>query len=588
MNKNTQSLKEIFLSATASYKKKDFKNAEILCFKVLSIDSNHFDTIYLLATLNAIKRDFKKAKELMMKAVTIQPKNKAALNNLGTAYKELGMIKEAMETFKKILKIDENHINANYNIGLSFYSLRELQKAKKYLQKTVNLQDNYAIAYYSLGNVHYELKEMKEAMSCYQKAIEINPKIFNAYNHLGLVYRELNDFQNSINSYLKSIEVNPSNPNAYHNLAEVYKETGNFKKSIECNEITIKHEPNNLMSYYSLCELKKDYLNSELKKKIEKIINDKKTSLHNLAYGYYLLAKYERLGKNYKKEFEYLIKGHKNFYESKKEKFDLGIKYCFDDVLQIEKNINVNKISTKSKISLKPIFIFGVPRCGSTLVEKIIGSGKNYIPSGEEIGVIGGYVISKVLEMESLNLGSSKEISNELFEIYKNRGLVFEKYNYMFTDKSLDNFFYLKLIKEIYPSAKFVHCKRNLLSSIVSIFQNNLTILAWAHNLDNIFKYFDNYLKIVENYSRLNPDSIYNLNFEELINNPEEESKKLMNYCELPWDKKCLEFYKRKDLFSKTASNIQIRKGIYKHSNDKYAPYKKILEKYQKKYSWFN
>ena len=127
----------------------------------------------------------------------------------------------------------------------------------------------------------------------------------------------------------------------------------------------------------------------------------------------------------------------------------------------------------KNSSNIKPIFIVGVPRCGSTLVEKIIGSGKNYIPSGEEIGVIGSYVIAKVLEKESLNLGSSEEVANELFNIYKNRGLVYEKYNYIFTDKSLDNFFYLKLIKEIYPNAKLVHCKRNLFSSIVSIFQNN-------------------------------------------------------------------------------------------------------------------
>ena len=76
--------------------------------------------------------------------------------------------------------------------------------------------------------------------------------------------------------------------------------------------------------------------------------------------------------------------------------------------------------------------------------------------------------------------------------------------------------------------------------------------------------------------------------FEKLVNNPEEESKKLMKFCELPWDKKCLALYKRKDLISKTASNIQIRKAIYKHSLDKYLPYKKFLDKYGKKYSWFN
>ena len=76
--------------------------------------------------------------------------------------------------------------------------------------------------------------------------------------------------------------------------------------------------------------------------------------------------------------------------------------------------------------------------------------------------------------------------------------------------------------------------------------------------------------------------------FEILVNNPEEESKKVMNFCELAWDKKCLEFYKRKDFISKTASNVQIRNAIYKHSSDKYLPYKKLLSNYGKKYSWFN
>ena len=152
----------------------------------------------------------------------------------------------------------------------------------------------------------------------------------------------------------------------------------------------------------------------------------------------------------------------------------------------------------------------------------------------------------------------------------------------------MNNFFYLELIKDIYPSAKIINCNRNVFSSIVSIFQNNLTELAWTHNLDNIFKYFDNYFEIIKNYDEVNPNILYQLEFEKLINNPEEESKKLMKFCELPWDKKCLEFYKRKDMISKTASNVQIRKPIYKHTLEKYLPYKTLLNKYGKKYSWFN
>ena len=122
----------------------------------------------------------------------------------------------------------------------------------------------------------------------------------------------------------------------------------------------------------------------------------------------------------------------------------------------------------------------------------------------------------------------------------------------------------------------------------MSILQNNLTELAWTHDIKNIFKYFNNYFNIIENFNNSNPNKIYNLEIEKLSNYPEVESKKLMKYCELPWDKNCLEFYKRKDLISKTASNIQIREPIFKHPSTRYAPYKKFLSKYGNKYSWFN
>ena len=104
----------------------------------------------------------------------------------------------------------------------------------------------------------------------------------------------------------------------------------------------------------------------------------------------------------------------------------------------------------------------------------------------------------------------------------------------------------------------------------------------------NIFEYFNNYFEIIENYKDVNPNVIYELEFEKLINNPVEESKKLMKFCELPWDKKCLEFYKRKDLISKTTSNIQIRKAINKNSSKKYLRYSQFLSKYGDKFNWYN
>ena len=108
------------------------------------------------------------------------------------------------------------------------------------------------------------------------------------------------------------------------------------------------------------------------------------------------------------------------------------------------------------------------------------------------------------------------------------------------------------------------------------------TQLRWGILLAN------NYLEIINNYNEVNPNIIYQLQFEKLANNPVEESKNLMKFCELPWDKKCLEFYKRKDLISKTTSNVQIRKAINKDSINEYLPYKQFLNKSGNKYTWFS
>ena len=152
---------------------------------------------------------------------------------------------------------------------------------------------------------------------------------------------------------------------------------------------------------------------------------------------------------------------------------------------------------------------------------------------------------------------------------------------------SLDNFFYLGLIKQIFPNAKVINCRRDSLSSIMSIIQNNLGQISWAHNLEHIFKYFDIYNYTIDYFNKTSPGFIYEIEYEQFVNNPETESKKLLKYCGLNWDIKCLDFYKRKDLISKTSSNIQIRKAIYKDAINKYLPYRHFFNKYLSEYAWF-
>ena len=346
-----------------------------------------------------------------------------------------------------------------------------------------------------------------------------------------------------------------------------YAKLGQFQEAAKCLQTALNDKPNDLETFYMLHRLGEKVLDSTLKNKIAKVISDTSCTKMNLAYGNLLLAKFEQQAGNYEKELDYLLKGHDYFFQSKSVKFEKELKYWFDILPRIEKIINLEK-SNENNSHIKPIFIVGLPRCGSTLIEKVITSGTKHIPIGEETEIF-NFLIHQ---------GSREKI----LDTYRQRNLIQAASDYTFTDKSLENFFYIEFIKEIFPNAKIINCTRNTLSSIMSILQTNLTEAAWAHHLKHIYQFFNLYHQKIEHFKTTFPNFIYDLNYEKFINNPETESKKLMEYCGLPWNKKCLEFYKRKDIISDTASDVQVRKTIHKHSLNKYLPYEPFILKHRK------
>ena len=224
----------------------------------------------------------------------------------------------------------------------------------------------------------------------------MRPNFISAHNNLGLIFREIGNPQNAISCYNKAIEISSNHAGAYSNLGRIYTEMGEFEKAINSHHKVIKLEPENLLHYFYLCELNKSFLDLKLKNKTEKILNSRNPSQSNLVFGNFLLSKYERNEKKYKKEFDYLTKAHNYYFELKKEKFELGVKYCFDDVLQIANFAKVENSNKKTDYKIKPIFIIGVPRSGSTLIEKIIGSAKKFIPIGEEISIFEKFINNKI------------------------------------------------------------------------------------------------------------------------------------------------------------------------------------------------
>jgi len=551
MNNKTLEIKQILTLAYENHKKNNLELAESLYKKILIKDPNHIETNYLFGTLILQKKNFD----------------------------------EAIKILNNVIKLNPNHFNAMHNISYALIEKGEYKKAEELLNTVINIKPNHVDAHYNLANIYKHFAEFEKAEKFYKKAIQINPNNAKAFNNLGNILKDLGKFDEAINSYKTAIKLQNNHANAYHNLGNTYKQLGEFKKAKIFFEESLKHNPTNLETLATKIELNKEIIDVKQKKKILSIMEIKNLNNKDIAYGNFLLARYEQQRKNFEKEFDFLLKGHSYYYKWGKKKYEQGVKYWFNTISKNQELMDLGKSHNIGNEQIKPIFIVGVPRCGSTLIEKVIASGKNKISIGEETAIISFFVGQKIVANDPFK-NNFKKFKDEIIEKYKSRGLVKEKNNYIFTDKSLDNFFFIGLIKEIFPNAKVINCKRNPLSSIMSILKNNLGDVSWAHDVNHIFKFFDIYHDKINSFKKIHPNFVYEIELEKFVENPEEESKKLMKFCNLKWDTSCLEFYKRKDLTSKTASNIQIRKAIYKDPIEKHLPYKKFFTKYLKEYSW--
>ena len=183
---------------------------------------------------------------------------------------------------------------------------------------------------------------------------------------------------------------------------------------------------------------------------------------------------------------------------------------------------------------------------------------------------------------------SAHSPTNDLGVIAPTAALSSFPYTPVESKRALENFYYIELILNIFPNAKFINPYRNLTDNVFAVYKQFLSNVSWSHSLENILVYFDNYLSTIDYFKKKYSDKILSIQLEEFTNNPEKSAKEIYNFCNLKWDTKCLDFYKREDLFTNTASINQIRSAVQKYDTRKYEPYKDILNVYFNKYVWLN
>ena len=470
---------------------------------------------------------------------------------------------------------------------------KNYEEAKSVLLELIKEAKNVKIdarVYYFLYLVFDGLKEAKSAKKYLEKCLKINKTNHIVLNNLANIYIKERNTIKAEKFYLESLEIKDDYLVATINLAIFYEATGRLDEAKKFYLKAIDLSPKEISIYFNLSRIDKNFISEKKIKYLEDLMKNEKIKSIDMAYGFFLLAEYERKNFFFVKEIDYLKKGHQKIFNEKFNKNNQTLNY-WQNTIPVKYNkfsfINDNKENELTKFN--PIFIIGLPRSGSTIVETILSSGDTNVENLGETNIFNGTVVSthnELKDKENTKIDLDL-INNKVLKLMKDRNFLSTK-SKIFTEKSLENFFYIDVILKLFPKAKFINTYRNIEDNVFAIFQQALTKLSWTHSIENILKYVDNYLNIMDYFLKKYPNKIFSLDLEELTNNPEESSKKIYSFSNLKWNERVLDFHKRKDLIISTASNIQIRRNIQKYDYEKYRPYKEFLKKFSHKYTWID
>ncbi len=417
-----------------------------------------------------------------------------------------------------------------------------------------------------------------------------NPMLVNYF--LGIIYFELQNYKKSKFYYEKSLEFNQKSKEILINLAYLEQTYGKFENAKDIYIKLLNLYPYHIETYYRMYLLNPNNLKDEYKSLFFEIINKKDISLHERSLANYLLSKIQKKKSDYALEIDFLNKSHTDIFNSKRN-YNLQSNFYFQEIIS-KKFKTITFINTNKKKSniqkISPIFIIGLPRSGSTLVETTLSYNDKIKTIGES-SVINMAILNQISdEIFSKNFNKKNyELSIDYFQletfVSKKFSNLFEfNKNIRFVDKTLENFFNIDIILKLFPNAKFLHCFRNLSDSVIGIYQSLLPTLSWTHNLDDITNYIDDYLKTINYFKNQYPDKIMDIKLENLTEDKEKVVKEIFNFCDLDLNENSLNI--NKNIQIKTTSNVQLRDKVTKYDYDKYKNYKFILNDYKKKYDW--
>jgi len=481
-----------------------------------------------------------------------------------------GKLSKAEMLCKSLIKSNPKIVYLYNTLGLILTARKKKDQAIFWFEEGLKIQPRYAMIYNNLGTVYKSMNNLKKAEYYYNKSIELDNKIPDSQNNLGNLYLSMNKFLDAIDCYKKAIKINQKFVIAHHNLGLAYKAIGEFKSATKHLSEATNLNPYFYHSHKALSQIinynKKTIHLSELKK----LYNDSKfNELGKMELSFALGKAFEDIGK-----FHEAFKLYNEANLIRKKNINFSLKDEKKEFINIKKVFNreiFNRFSKFANLSDKVIFILGMPRSGTSLIEQIISSHSKVFGGGElnfMIDLVKKHFKNGSVKTDFGNICNLKETElKNLAQEYLDNLNNISKDSFRITDKLPINFKWIGLIKLILPNSKIIHCVRNSRDTCLSIFKINFPnpSLGYAYDLNDLTEFYNLYFDLMRYWKEILPNFIHDIEYEKIVKKPDREIRNLIKVCNLDWEDNCLKFYKNKRPI-KTASDTQARKRIYKTS----------------------
>ena len=487
-----------------------------------------------------------------------------------------GNFSEIAEKSRLFHKQNPKNADAMSLLGVAFVRMRQYEKAKYFLEKVTKLSPKLPAAWNNYGNVLTNLREIDTAKRVFEKALQLNPDYPDALNGYGNVLMDLGQIQDAIQSYQKLLELNPDHPEGQINLAQAYIAQGEFAPAKAEFLSLIKKAPRHAEAHHQLSRIQRYEKDDDHIKAMQTVLASPNPSVKETVLINHGLGKAHADLKEYAKAFGYWQVGNQVFKTTINYDFAED-QEVFDRLHQWAESMPI--LSGPSALKRQPIFILGMPRSGTSLVEQIL-SGHSEVYAAGELDAMALAVRKFALSQPKQSMPRlNKSVLKTIREAYIKDINALPTDRGMITDKMPLNFKWISIIRAIFPDAPILHLKRHPMAICFSNFRYFFQShgMRYSNDLMDIGRYYLAYDQLMQRHIADHGDAITTIDYEALTQNPKQHIENLLKTLGLEWQDACLNIEKNKRSV-KTVSNVQIRSSIYTKSSEEWQNYEKELQ----------